>query len=336
MDSKGNFIARAGGDARRLPDPNTRKMTVEDKLNIASVSKTITAAAVLKLLNENKISVDTPIYKYLPSSWTLGNNIKSITFRELLTHRSGIRCETEVTYTNLKNCIANGINLFHKSTSSYNNSNFALFRMIIPRLAGYPELPPSIKYQGLKMVKENPTDENYSKFYASQYKDYVQKNIFLPIGLVGIDLKPPATNPALTYQFPSPEMEGESFGDMTETSASRGWVMSSKQLAHFIVNLLYTEKILPAQVINKMKNEELGLYKQQLNKNVFDYSHGGFYPGKTASGNIRNKGELGSVIMNFSNGVSVAMIVNSQLGPGLQTDKELRAAMKELLNDENK
>lgn len=37
------------------------------------------------------------------------------------------------------------------------------------------------------------------------------------------------------------------------------------------------------------------------------------------------------MIINFSNGVSVAMIVNSQLGANLHTDDEIRAAMREVL-----
>ncbi|HEX8248295.1 MAG TPA: serine hydrolase domain-containing protein [Pyrinomonadaceae bacterium] len=315
-----NFmVSRAGGDARRAPDSNTRKMTADDKFNIASVSKTITAAAVLKLLNEKRISVDTPVHTYLPASWTLGNSFKTVTFRELLTHRAGIRCDKEVTYENLKACVAGGINLRDKATQQYDNSNFALFRFIIPRLNGYPKTP--IK------IDESVLSSTYAKLYA----DYVKQNVFAPIGLNGIDLKPIATNPALAYQFPSPVQEGDSFGDMTETSASRGWNMSSKQLAVFLHNLLYTEKILPKTVADQMKNEQLGLWKKDVAGNVVDYEHGGYYPGKDKKGNLFNKGEMNTLALNFSNGVSVAIIVNSQYGPGLSIAGAARAAMKEML-----
>ena len=41
---RGNLmVSRAGGDARRAPDANARKMSADDKFNIASVSKTVTA-----------------------------------------------------------------------------------------------------------------------------------------------------------------------------------------------------------------------------------------------------------------------------------------------------
>lgn len=315
-----NFmVSRAGGDARRAPDANARKMTADDKFNIASVSKTITAAAVLKLLNEKRITVDTPVHSYLPPNWTLGSNFKTVTFRELLTHRAGIRCDKEVTYENLKACVAGGINLKDKATQQYDNSNFALFRFIIPRLNGYPKTPIKVDESTLSSV------------YAKLYADYVRQNVFAPVGLNGIDLKPAATNPALAYQFPSPVEAGDSFGDMTETSASRGWNMSSKQLAVFLHNLLYTEKILPKTVSAQMKNEQLGLWKKDVAGDVVDYEHGGYYPGKDKKGNLFNKGEMNTLALNFSNGVSVAIIVNSQYGPGLSIAGAAREAMKEML-----
>ena len=312
------MVSRAGGDARRAPD-SARKMTADDKFNIASVSKTITAAAVMKLLNEKNITVDTAVRAYLPPTWKIGPAFETVTFRNLLTHHSGIRCETEVTYENLKACVAKGINPPSKATQSYNNSNYALFRVIIPRLAGYPILP-------------NVDQSKHSAMYASQYADYVRKNVFAPIGLSGIDLKPITSNPALAYQYPSPVQAGDSFGDMTETSASRGWNMSSKQLAIFLHNLLYTEKILPRAVSQRMKKEQLGLWKaNETDARLIDYEHGGYYPGKSATGSLFNKGEMNTLIANFPNGVNVAIIVNSQFGPGLSIAAAAREAMKEAL-----
>ena len=313
------MVSRAGGDARRAPDSNARKMTADDKFNVASVSKTITATAVMKLLNEKGISVDRPVKNHLPLGWTLGPNFDTVTFRELLTHRSGIRCDSEVTYQNLKACVAAGINPVLKSTQKYNNSNYGLFRFIIPRLNGYPVTPIKIDESKLPAI------------YAKLYADYVKQNVFAPIGLSGIDLKPSPNNPALAYQYPTPVQAGESFGDMTETSASRGWNMSSKQLAIFVSNLLYTEKIVPRPVSQRMKNEQLGLWKETVSGSLVDFEHGGYYPGKDAKGNQFNGGEMNTLIASFSNGVNVAIIVNSQFGPGMSIASAAREAMKEAM-----
>jgi CubicO group peptidase (beta-lactamase class C family) len=66
VDQAGHVVGGGGGDARRAPDASPRKMTMDDKLNIASVSKTITAAAVLKLLSQKRVSLDAPVSPYLP------------------------------------------------------------------------------------------------------------------------------------------------------------------------------------------------------------------------------------------------------------------------------
>lgn len=312
------MVSRAGGDARRAPDSNTRKMSADDKFNVASVSKTVTAAAVMKILSERRISVDRPAARWLPSSWTLGSNFDKVTLRELLTHRSGLRCPAEVTYDNLKACVANGVNPADKSVQKYNNSNYALFRFIIPRLNGFPVTPIKIDESKLPAI------------YAKLYADYVKQNIFAPIGLNGIDLKPIAMNPALAYQFPSPVQAGDSFGDMTETSASRGWNMSSKQLAIFLHNLVNTEKIVSSETSSRMKNENLGLWKVGVTGQLVDYEHGGHYPGKDDKGNVFNKGEMNTLIAHFSNGVNVAIIVNSQFSSG-SIATAAREAMKEAI-----
>lgn len=323
---------RAGGDARRLPDPDPRKMTLDDKFNIASVSKTISAAAVLKLLNEKQLKTDTSIAAYLPPDWTLGNNFKTITFGQLLKHRSGIRCAGNVTYGELKKCAADGINIENKnkpcgnsSTICYNNSNYGLFRLIIPRLSGAPSM---ILIPG----KPKPDDSKYSTFYSNQYIAYVQKNIFAPAGLTGVVPKPIPNNPALTYQFPSPEIAGTSFGDMTESTGSQGWNMNVKQLSAFLTTLMNTEKILPAAVSKQMRDEQLGLFSDSTTvSGITSYEHGGYYPGKSQDGKIFNPGELNSGIFAFSNGLNVTVIVNSQLGPGKSIPGEVKAALKEAI-----
>lgn len=317
-------VGRAGGDARRAPDPAPRKLTFDDKINIASVSKTFTAAAVLKLLNQKGLNVDTPVHTFLPTDWTLGANVKSITFRELLTHRAGIRCGAEVTYVNVRQCFANGVKLSDKPNQIYNNTNFAVFRMVIPIMNGF---------KSGNLAKNSIGDSIASGTYATLFMDYIRANIFTPAGLRGIDCRPIATNPALSYQFPSPVIAGDSFGDMSETNASRGWNMSARQLSGVMLNLLDTEKLLPVAVKQKMKDGQLGIWLDNTSiPGITSYEHGGYYPGKDGStGALFNQGELNSLMINFSNGVSVGVIINSQYGPNLFVAPAVKAALKEAL-----
>ncbi len=80
-----------------------RKLRADDLFWIASMTKPITAAAVLMLQDEGKLSVDDPVEKYLPefkNQWMVesrtNNTLKlvrpprAILIRDLLTHTSGL------------------------------------------------------------------------------------------------------------------------------------------------------------------------------------------------------------------------------------------------------
>ena len=65
--------------------------TKETVFEIGSVSKQMTAAAIMLLVEEGKINLDEKISKYLPNTpdaW------KNVTVRNLLTHTSGIKSYT--------------------------------------------------------------------------------------------------------------------------------------------------------------------------------------------------------------------------------------------------
>src|SRR5207247_5795045 len=74
--------------AKTLPDTSDAWAS-GTRMHVASDSKSITAVAIARLLNEKQIAIDTPIAGFLPAYWTKGANISQITFRHLMTHRSG-------------------------------------------------------------------------------------------------------------------------------------------------------------------------------------------------------------------------------------------------------
>jgi CubicO group peptidase (beta-lactamase class C family) len=61
------------------------------KIPVASVSKVVTALAAIRILAKHNISLDAGIGGHLPSDWHLNPHVASITFRQLLSHRSGIK-----------------------------------------------------------------------------------------------------------------------------------------------------------------------------------------------------------------------------------------------------
>ena len=62
----------------------------DTQYNIGSISKIFTAAAVLQLCEQNKLNLDTPVYKYLPKFKMNDPKYKKITIRMLLNHSSGM------------------------------------------------------------------------------------------------------------------------------------------------------------------------------------------------------------------------------------------------------
>lgn len=117
----------------------------ESVYRIASITKQFTAAAILRLVEQRRVSLDADVRTYLPELHTLGARI---TIRQLLNHTSGIQNITDVpaiapkVRLDLTNAeilaifqdephhFAPGANFL------YNNSGYTISAMIIERLTG--------------------------------------------------------------------------------------------------------------------------------------------------------------------------------------------------------
>ncbi|MFF4608032.1 serine hydrolase domain-containing protein [Streptomyces sp. NPDC001339] len=116
----------------------------------ASQTKTFTAAVVLQLVDEGKVSLDTPIERYLPGVVD-GNGYdgNKITVRQLLQHTSGIptnntpqpKPSPDGTYT-LAALVRDGLRLPPASAPGtawhYSNTNYQIAGMLIEKVTGLP------------------------------------------------------------------------------------------------------------------------------------------------------------------------------------------------------
>lgn len=177
----------------------------ETPLHIASVSKVLTAAAVLKLVEVGKIELDqklTTIFKGFP--------YPEVTIRTLLNHRSGIKkygyftednkvWDKSKTLTNkdiLNLLITKKFPLDHPTNTHfvYNNTNYVLLALVIEKITGmrYSKAMKLIVFEPLGMKNTFVFDEttpqskatpsykwNYEK-YSFDYLDavYGDKNIY--------------------------------------------------------------------------------------------------------------------------------------------------------------
>jgi CubicO group peptidase (beta-lactamase class C family) len=171
-------IFRYKNGSPRIAEKDTFQF--DDAFQLASVSKPITAFGLLHLLEQQHISVQTPVADILP----LFSN-KEITLFQLLTHTSGIGnylYMTDSLWANPDSIITNAevqcyfeedlIPTYHSpgKTYDYCNSNYALIASIIEQISG--------------------------RFFA----DYMRDEIFSPIGMINSDYMNPKEKTCLDYK----------------------------------------------------------------------------------------------------------------------------------------
>lgn len=128
--------------------PGADVITATTPMHIASVSKTFTAMAVLKMWQEGKLNIDDDLSKYIPQF-----NYAGVTIRSLLNHRSGLPNYTHF-LENMgwdKNRLVSNQDVLdfmvnNKSTMenvapansrfSYSNTNYALLALLVEKISG--------------------------------------------------------------------------------------------------------------------------------------------------------------------------------------------------------
>ncbi|MFE3830434.1 serine hydrolase domain-containing protein [Streptomyces sp. NPDC059092] len=130
----------------------TKSIQSDEHFRIGSQTKTFTAATVLQLVDEGRVSLDTDIDTYLPGTVT-GNGYDGtrITVRHLLQHTGGIAAydpmvslglaEPDGTYK-LATLVKEGLKRSPVSAPgagfTYSNTNYLILGMLIEKLTGAP------------------------------------------------------------------------------------------------------------------------------------------------------------------------------------------------------
>ena len=156
-------------------------MTAETPLQIASTGKTLTAAAVLKLVQEGKLNLEDPVTKFFP-----GFPYSTVTVKMLLNHRSGLPnylnymekmgWNRKQTATNQD--VLNTLINWHPPQAynagkhfNYNNINFVLLALIIEKVNGI------------------------------SYPKYMQNHFFTPLAMTHTFVKTQADSAKVVYSY---------------------------------------------------------------------------------------------------------------------------------------
>jgi Beta-lactamase class C and other penicillin binding proteins len=184
-------------------------VTKDTVFEIGSISKQMTASAIMLLVEEGKISLDEKISKYLPNtpeSW------KDVTVRHLLTHTSGIKSYTGLSGFELtkrltrddfiKALAAYPLEFEPGSKHSYNNSGYNLLGYIIETVSG------------------------------KNYWDFMRERIFKPLGMnhtFDRDPKYIIKKRATGYEWINDELTGRDY-DLTDVFAAGAIVSTIEDL----------------------------------------------------------------------------------------------------------
>ena len=285
--SGANGVARTGADAPATLQSATRKM------HVASVSKTLTAVVTLRLLAEKGLTPDSKIGPWLPASWARGDKVNSISFRDLMTHRSGFGQNQPVgsSYANLQAMVAQAVPL--KDNFKYDNANFGLLRVLAAKLQG-------VDVSQVPLFEPGALSAALHQVRATQ--------IFAAID-VPYTCTPAVQNPTLGYTFPNNGQAGYSDGPMALSCGGFGVFMSAQELARTMAYLRYTQDLVDSASFQKMKAGFLGF----MNPAKYAFAAGAFgtYFGHGGDWDGANSGGLDTCVMMFPIAVEAALVINS-------------------------
>ena len=316
----GKLVASGGDGYARTPADGDLKHGPDQRQNIASVSKTITAVAVLQLLRQIGKDEDAKIVTYLPPGWVAGPNVDKLTFAHLLGHRSGFGVindngEDVLGYDAMRVMVATGTTNAPPfpalpANSDYRNVNFALLRVLMSQLyAQTGNKPETLAIAMQPQLGNLPPVYNggaYNKAMNNHvYTGLIQKNIFDKLGIKGA-LCQDKTPKATLYYDAAQTLLGErsmTNNSWTNFCGSGGLYLSSNDLAHFMAALRHTEVLLPAPWRERMIAKRFGVVRDTG-------AHGDYFEkdGLVGSGKT---GGIYACMTRFSIDVEAAVVVNS-------------------------
>ncbi len=319
----GEGIARRGNPRNTLQSPNK-------PMYIASIAKTISSLAMLRTLQLTGVSLDASISSYLPSYWAQGSNISAITFRHLMSHRSGLDVGASgaspgaqtggvsgQSVQTLRNVIAAGIipsNMLDEGQATpYVNANFALLRVLVPVML-YGEAYHTLQMDGAM--------SNEDEVYSASFSELTSLLVFEATGMAPTACQPRETpsQQTLYYNINNNNMadllDHAIAGNYQRVCGATGFYLSAVELARVLAYLRHSNHIVNAAMRSEMNASRLGWlnpqsFAAQLDGDFGSYrAHGGdSNSGSTAAG-------AATCMMDYPIQVQAVLLINSRGGPG--------------------
>lgn len=283
-----------------------RPMLTDTRFRMASHSKLFTATAIMQLREQGKIRLDDPVTDYLP--WFTFQHAAPddppVTIEHLLTHSSGLPREASSHWTDFDFPTADEV------------------RELMPdREAPFsPEV--RWKYSNLAYTIAGMVIEEVS---GMSWADYLQQNIFDPLGMTSSSVDEEDPNMATGYgrRMPDGTRQVFPFVDARGMAAATGLTSTVGDMARF-VSAQFREgprggdRILGTASFREMhrvrmlettwtRGQGIGFSVRRIDGTLY-VGHGGGYPGYTTNTTIQLDSKVGVVVLTNTNDSNPAQI----------------------------
>jgi beta-lactamase family protein len=274
-------------------------------MNVGSVSKFVTAVAVVRLLNDLNIPLATPIVDFLPAYWRPHFTVSQISFRALLRHESGLGRALNTNGLNSNSgpgdFLTAKMYVFtggpQDGQRDYKNLNYAVLRVAFAVLSGIDRTV-SFAQMGI------PDDRFWDLASAIGYANYVNDVVFGAADIAPRQFK--ADDIAAKAYATPPVAPGSRAEDDIGDAGSGGWHLSVGELTRLLHEFRHGRSIMAPSRARSLLANLYGLDGVILTKAGPVYSKGGrcFF---TAGGGQA----LDSAIYLMPDGVDLVIFVNA-------------------------
>jgi D-alanyl-D-alanine carboxypeptidase len=302
--TEGSFpkLEVSSGNARETDECPSVAISNCHKMDIASVTKILTATTTLKLLYDQGLTENDTIGPFLPPSWNAPADVRALRFRDMLAHRSGMQSanndfDNTLSYEGLKSFVQAGTVPANVGSFNYLNANVALMRVIIPQLwKALPSCPAALQSAG-------EIDDAESRKY---YEQAVRTFVLNPVGADGeLDVTASEGDWQVLYYAAGDTKGGTASGDWSNKTGGGGWKMNATDMTKVIAGI-FDGTIVNNTILTQMKNLGMGLLNQLGSVNGTLYGH---------SGDITYSGgkQIHSILLH-NEGMSLSIAVNINCG----------------------
>ena len=281
-------------------------MESDTRFRMASHSKLFTATAIMQLREEGRIRLDDPVTDYL--QWftyqTASPDDPPVTIEQLLTHSSGLPREAGSHWTDFDFPTADEVRALMQD-----------------RVAPFsPEV--RWKYSNLAYTIAGMLVEEVS---GMSWADYLQQNIFDPLGMGASSVDQPDPMLATGYgrRMPDGSRQVFPFVDARGMAAATGLTSNVEDMARFVSaqfrqgarggdQLLSTASLREMHRVRMLettwtRGQGIGFSVQRRDGTLY-VGHGGGYPGYTTNTTIQLDSEVGVIVLTNTNDSNPAQI----------------------------